>query len=370
MVVGCVKEIKRHEYRVGLTPYCVEAYIHAGHTVYIEDGAGEGASYSNQDFIDSGAKILPDAISVFDKSDMIVKVKEPQSQEYELFKEGKILYTYLHLAADEKLTRCLMDKGVTAIAYETIQKSDGSLPCLKPMSEIAGRLSIQEGAKYLEKPFGGRGVLLGGVPGVKRGRVTIIGAGVVGSNAAQMAIGLGADVTVLDINANRLEYLDNLYFGRISTLYSTRSNILNSIRESDLVIGAVLIPGAKAPHLISKDDLKIMKKGSVIVDVAVDQGGCIETTKPTTHDDPTFEVNGVVNYCVANMPGAVSRTSTEALTSTTLSYGLEIANKGVINALKDNSELLKGLNIYKNCCVYKAVSNAFNINYTDPMELL
>lgn len=370
MVVGCVKEIKRHEYRVGLTPYCVEAYIHAGHTVYIEDGAGEGASYSNQDFINAGAKILPDARSVFEKSVMIVKVKEPQPQEYDFFKDGQILYTYLHLAADEKLTRCLMDKGVTAIAYETIQKRDGSLPCLKPMSEIAGRLSIQEGAKYLEKPFGGRGVLLGGVPGVKRGRVTIIGAGVVGSNAAQMAIGLGADVTVLDINANRLEYLDNLYFGRISTLYSTRSNILNSIKESDLVIGAVLIPGAKAPHLISKDDLKIMKKGSVIVDVAVDQGGCIETTKPTTHDDPIFEVNGVVNYCVANMPGAVSRTSTEALTSTTLPYGLEIANKGVIRALKDNNELLKGLNIYKNCCVYKAVSNAFNINYTEPLELL
>lgn len=370
MTVGCVKEIKRHEYRVGLTPYCVEAYKEAGHRVLIESGAGEGASYTNEDYIKAGAEILPDAKSVFDKSDMIVKVKEPQKQEYDLFKEGQILFTYLHLAADKPLTEALMEKGVTAVAYETIQKADGSLPCLKPMSEIAGRLSIQEGAKFLEKPFGGRGVLLGGVPGVRRGKVTIIGGGVVGANAAQMAIGLGADVTILDINANRLEYLDNLYFGRISTLYSTKSNILQSIKESDLVVGAVLVPGAKAPHLISEDDLKLMKKGSVIVDVAVDQGGCIATTKPTTHDEPTFEVNGVVNYCVANMPGAVSRTSTEALTSTTLKYGLQLANKGTVKALKENKELLKGLNIYKSKCVYEAVCNSFDLEYVKSEDLI
>lgn len=370
MIVGCVKEIKRHEYRVGLTPYCVEAYIRAGHRVLIESGAGLGASFTDKDYVSKGAEIVNSAKLVFDESDMIVKVKEPQKEEYDLFKNGQILYTYLHLAADKPLTLALMDKGVSAIAYETIQKQDGSLPCLKPMSEIAGRLSVQEGAKYLEKPFGGRGVLLGGVPGVRKGKVAIIGGGVVGTNAAQMAIGLGADVTVLDVNASRLEYLDNLYFGKLSTLYSTRANILSCLKESDLVIGAVLVPGAKAPHLVLEEDLKLMKPGSVIVDVAVDQGGCIETTKPTTHDNPTFVVNDVVNYCVANMPGAVSRTSTEALTVATLSYGIEIANKGVVKAIKENDVLYRGLNIYKNSCVCKAVSKALDIDYTDYQSLI
>lgn len=364
MVVGCVKEIKTHEYRVGLTPLCVEAYREAGHRVLIEKGAGEGASFSDGNYIEAGAEILETPEEIFNLSDMIVKVKEPQPSEYPLFKQGQILYTYLHLAADEPLTKALMEKGVSAIAYETIQEDSGVLPCLKPMSEIAGRLSIQEGAKYLEKPFGGRGVLLGGVPGVLKGKVTIIGGGVVGINAAQMAMGLGAQVTILDINAARLEYLDNLYFGRISTLYSTRANILSAIKESDLVIGAVLIPGARAPHLVKKEDLKLMKKGSVIVDVAVDQGGCIETTRPTTHDDPIFEVNGVINYCVANMPGAVSRTSTIALTSTTLKYGLKLAEHGVEKACREDHQLLKGLNIYKGDCVCEPVARAFNIAYS------
>ena len=367
MIVGCVKEIKKHEYRVGITPRCAQAYINAGHIVLIQKNAGEGASYSDQDYIDVGAEIITTPKDVFSKADMIVKVKEPQKIEYSMFKKGQILFTYLHLAADKEQTLALMEQGVDAIAYETIQKDSGVLPCLKPMSEIAGRLSIQEGAKYLETPFGGRGVLLGGVPGVKKGKVTIIGGGVVGVNAAQMAIGLGADVTILDVNADRLEYLDQLYFSRIKTLYSTRANILESIKDSDLVVGAVLIPGAKAPHLVKIDDLKTMKKGAVIVDVAVDQGGCVESTKPTTHDDPTFVVNNVVNYCVANMPGAVSRTSTEALTATTLKYGLEIATKGVKQACRDNVEIYRGLNIYQGKCVCEPVAKALDMEYVKPL---
>jgi len=301
---------------------------------------------------------------------MIIKVKEPQAAEYDLFHEDQILYTYLHLAADEPQTRALMEKKVKAVAYETIEESGRALPCLTPMSEIAGRLSAQEGAKYLEKPFGGRGVLLGGVPGVPRGKVAILGGGVVGTNAAKMAVGLGADVTILDISAKRLAYLDDIFESKITTLYSNNENIEMVLKESDLVIGAVLIPGARAPHLVKREQLKLMKPGAVLVDVAVDQGGCIETTKATTHDDPIFEIDGIVHYCVANMPGAVSLTSTLALTGATLPYGLLLANEGLEGAIKKSAPLWKGVNTYKGACVYESVAEAFDIPYTALETLL
>ena len=369
MKIGVAKEIKKHEYRVGLTPANARAYISAGHSVVVEKDAGLNAGFPDEAYVKAGAVIEADKKKLFKESDMIIKVKEPQPEEYDLFHEDQILYTYLHLAADEKQTRALMDKRVKAVAYETIEEADRSLPCLTPMSEIAGRLSVQEGAKYLEKPFGGRGVLLGGVPGVPRGKVAILGGGVVGTNAAKMAIGLGADVTVLDISAKRLGYLDDIFEARITTLYSNEENIELILKESDLVIGGVLIPGAKAPHLVRREHLKLMKPGSVLVDVAVDQGGCIETTHPTTHDDPVFKVDGIVHYCVANMPGAVSLTSTLALTGATLSYGLLLAGKGVEEAVKISEPLRKGLNTYKGACVYNRVAEAFNIEYT-PVEKL
>lgn len=364
MKIGVAKEIKKHEYRVGLTPANAKAYISAGHSVTIEKNAGANAGFPDKMYIDAGASIEADKKKLFDLSDMIIKVKEPQASEYDLFHEDQILYTYLHLAADEAQTKALMEKKVKAVAYETIEEADRCLPCLTPMSEIAGRLSVQEGAKYLEKPFGGRGVLLGGVPGVPRGKVAILGGGVVGTNAAKMAIGLGADVTVLDISAKRLGYLDDIFETRITTLYSNEENIELVLRESDLVVGAILIPGAKAPHLIKKEHLKLMKPGAVLVDVAVDQGGCIETTHPTTHDDPIFDVGGIVHYCVANMPGAVSLTSTLALTGATLAYGLEIADKGLEKAVRENPAIRKGLNTYRGACVYKHVAEAFDIVYT------
>jgi alanine dehydrogenase len=301
---------------------------------------------------------------------MIVKVKEPLPEEFGLFHEDQILYTYLHLAASKEVTDMLIDKKVKAVGYETIETDSGSLPCLKPMSEIAGRLSVQEGAKYLEKTFGGRGVLLGGVPGVSRGKVAIIGGGVVGTNACKIAVGIGADVTVLDINADRLAYLDDIFGTHITTLYSTQANIEKVLAESDVVIGGVLLPGAKAPQLIRKDHLKIMKEGSVIVDVAVDQGGCVETTKPTTHDDPVYVIDGVVHYCVANMPGAVALSSTQALTSTTLPYGLLIADNGLEAACRLSYPLLKGVNTFKGQCVYSGVASAFDMEWTPLLEIL
>ena len=370
MKIGVAREIKKHEYRVGLTPANARAYINAGHSVSVEKAAGANAGFPDQSYIDAGASIETDKKKLFDDSDMIIKVKEPQPEEYELFHEDQILYTYLHLAADERQTRALMEKKVNAVAYETIEEADRSLPCLTPMSEIAGRLSVQEGAKYLEKPFGGRGVLLGGVPGVPRGRVAILGGGVVGINAAKMAIGLGADVTVLDISARRLGYLDDVFETRITTLYSNEENIEMVLKESDLVIGGVLIPGAKAPHLVKREQLRLMKPGAVIVDVAVDQGGCIETTRPTTHDDPIFEVSGIIHYCVANMPGAVSLTSTLALTGATLSYGLQLANLGLEAAVKESAAIRKGLNTYKGFCVYRHVAEALNIEYTSLDKLI
>jgi alanine dehydrogenase len=370
MVVGCVKEIKRHEYRVGMTPSCAAAYVAGGHTVLIQAGAGEGAGFEDGLYRAAGAQIEADRKKIFASADMIVKVKEPQAEEFPLFQPGQILFTYLHLAPDAPQTHALLAAGVKAVAYETIRTADGVLPCLKPMSEIAGRLAIQEGAKYLEKPFGGSGVLLGGVPGVPRGKVVIVGGGVVGLNAAKMALGLGADVTILDLNANRLAYLDDIFGGRAATLYATEANLAQALTEADLVVGAVLVPGAQAPKLVRRDHLKTMKKASVIVDVAVDQGGCCETTRATTHDDPVYVVEGVVHYGVANMPGAVARTSTLALTSTTLGYGLKIATLGLEAALRADPALRAGLNVYEGRCTYADVARAHGLDYTPAEAVL
>lgn len=370
MIVGCVKEIKTHEYRVGLTPSDVKSYVSRGHQVFIQRNAGTAAAFEDQDYIDAGAKIISTREEVFEKSDMIVKVKEPLPEEFPLFKKGQILYTYLHLAADRKLTEALMKKEIKGVAYETIEDENGQLPCLRPMSEIAGRLSVQEGAKYLEKTFGGRGVLLGGVPGVARGKVGIIGGGVVGTNACKIATGMGADVTILDINAERLAYLDDIFGSRITTLYSTEANIESVLKDSDLIVGAVLLPGAKAPTLVNREHLKLMKKGAVIVDVAVDQGGCVETIKPTTHDEPVYVIEDVVHYGVANMPGAVALTSTNALTSTTLPYGLMIADLGLEAACKESEAIYKGVNVYLGACTYYNVAKTFDMQYTELKGLL
>ena len=364
MKIGLIKEIKVHEYRVGLTPDCVGAYTRDGHTVFVEKDAGVGAGFSNAQYEAQGGTIVADTQKIFDDSDMIVKVKEPLPEEYPKFKENQILYTYLHLAADKPQAEALMAKKVRAIAYETITSPMGGLPCLTPMSQIAGRLAIQEGAKYLEKPFGGSGVLLGGVPGVKRGNVVIVGGGIVGMNACQMAVGIGANVTVLDINPATLAHYDQVFDSRVTTLYSNKTNILNALKDADLVVGAVLIPGAAAPKLIKKDDLKVMKKHSVMVDVAIDQGGCFETSKVTYHDNPIYEVDDIVHYCVGNMPGAVSLTSTLALTSNTLNHGLAIANKGLEKALADDKHLLNGLNLYQGKCTNEAVAKSLNIEYS------
>ena len=367
MKIGLVKEIKVHEYRVGLTPDCVEAYVKAGHTVFVELDAGIGAGFENKQYEEVGAVIIEDKQKLFDDSEMIVKVKEPLPEEYDFFHEGQILYTYLHIAADKPQAQALLAKKVKALAYETITSPEGGLPCLTPMSEIAGRLAAQEGAKYLEKPFGGRGVLLGGVPGVQRGNVVIIGGGIVGLNACKMAVGLGANVTVMDISASRLAYYDDIFGSKVTTLFSNRSNIVKSIKEADLVIGAVLIPGAAAPKLISKEDLKLMKKNAVVVDVAIDQGGCFETSNATYHNNPTFLVNDVLHYCVANMPGAVSLTSTLALTATTLRHGLNIANKGLEKALAEDKHLLNGLNTYDGKLTNEAVAKSLNLPF-EPVE--
>lgn len=363
MTIGSLKEVKRHEYRVGITPSCAKAYIKAGHTVLIEKDAGVNAGYENEDYETVGARIIDNPKDICDKAEMIVKVKEPQPQEYDLFHQDQILFTYLHLAADASLTTELAKRNIKGIAYETIETAGGELPLLKPMSEIAGRLSVQEGAKYLEKPFGGSGVLLGGVPGTERGKVAILGAGTVGTNAAKIAVGIGADVTILDISPRRLEHLDDIFYSRITTLYSNDRNIEKIVEESDLIIGAVLLPGAKAPWLIKREHLKAMKKGSVIVDVAVDQGGCVETTRPTTHDDPTFIIDDVIHYCVANMPGAVAKTSTIALTSVTLPYGLIIAEHGLEEAVKTCPEIACGVNLYKGKVTYNAVAEACNTEF-------
>ncbi len=369
MKIGCVKEIKKHEYRVGMTPSSVKDYTLKGHSVFIEQGAGIGSGFNDSEYVKAGATILTTAKEVWDCSEMIIKVKEPLEPEYPFFHEGLILYTYLHLAADKALTDALLKAKVKGVAYETLIEKDGSIPLLKPMSEIAGRLSVQEGAKYLEKPFGGRGVLLSGVPGTEKAKVLIVGAGNVGENACKIAVGMGADVTIMDINLSRLTSLDNSYGARIQTLASTDTAIEEKIKEVDLVIGAVLIPGKQAPKVIKRAYLKNMKPGSVIVDVAVDQGGCCETTKVTYHDAPTYEVDGVVHYCVGNMPGAVPRTSTMALTNYTLKYGMEIATYGLEEACKKNTVIYSAINTYDGKITCKNVAIGFDAPYTEANTL-
>ncbi len=367
MIIGVAKEIKNNENRVGLTPAGTEALVKAGHTVLIEKDGGIGSGFTDESYSAVGAEIIADKKSLFDKAEMIIKVKEPLESEYNLFHEGQILFTYLHLAPEPELTAALLKHKVTGIAYETVVGRDGkSLPLLAPMSEIAGRMSIQLGAQFLESQYGGRGVLLGGVSGVASGQVVIVGGGVVGTNAAKMAVGLGARVTVIDISIDRLRYLDDIFNGRIVTVASNSYNIAKWAKQADLLVGAVLIPGAKAPKLVTEDMVKTMKKGSVIVDVAIDQGGAVETSDHvTTHDNPTFEKYGVIHYSVANIPGAVARTSTQALTNATLPYALKIAGKGWKVACEDDAGLAKGLNTIDGKLTNKAVAEALNFEYTD-----
>ena len=370
MIIGTTRELKNHEYRVGLTPDNVLSYVNDGHTVFVETNAGLGAGFTDQMYMDAGAIILDTPQEVFAKADMIVKVKEPEPQEYDLLREGQILYTYLHLAPNPELTDALIERGVKAVAFETITDAEGNLPCLRPMSQIAGRLSIQEGAKYLEKNFGGRGILLGGVPGVERGKIVIIGGGIAGTYAAKAAVGIDAQVTLLDINLNRLSYLEDVFGASVTTLYSTEANIRKCLAEADLVIGSVLIPGGKAPKLIRKEHLALMKKGAVIVDIAIDQGGCCETSRVTTHSEPVFIEDGVVHYCVGNMPGAVPHTSTVALANATYKYGSMIANLGLEAAAKKDAGLANGVNIYNHKCTNKNVANSLDLEYTNLFEII
>ncbi len=361
MLIGVIKEIKSHEYRVGLTPSCAKAYVKNGHKVLFEKSCGLNAGFEDQSYIEAGASLANSAEEVYHRSEMVVKVKEPLKSEAEQLKENQILFTYLHLAANRELTEQLINNKVSAVAYETIEDNEGHLCCLKPMSEIAGRLSVQEGAKYLEKTFGGKGVLLGGVPGVQRGKVLILGAGVVGTNACKIAVGIGAEVTVIDINAQRMAYLDDIFGSRITTLYNTDRHLEQSIANADVIIGAVLIPGAAAPKLISTQQLSAMKAGTVLVDIAIDQGGCFESSKPTTHDNPIYIKNQIVHYCVTNMPGAVALSSTLALTSTTLPFGLNIANLGLKKACRQQAGLSKGLNVHGGACVYPSLAQSLGI---------
>lgn len=363
MIIGVPKEIKISENRVGMTEAGVKQLVKEGHTLFVEKDAGVGSGISNQQYEQAGAKILATKAEVYAKSDMIVKVKEPLPDEFEMLKENQILYTYLHLAAEPKLTKVLAERKVKSVAYETIQKEDGSLPLLTPMSEVAGRMATQIGAYYLQRDHGGKGILLGGVTGVRPGKVTIIGGGVVGTNAAKMAVGLGAHVTILDVSTSRLEYLDDIFGGRVTTLFSNVQNIEQSVAESDLLIGAVLITGQKAPTLVSKQMIASMGKGTVVVDVAVDQGGCIETCRPTSHTSPTYEVDGVIHYCVPNMPGVVSRTSTYALTNVTLKYASMIAAMGVEDAIAKDKALFKGLNVYGGYVCYEPVARDLGMEY-------
>lgn len=367
MRIGTVKETKTCEYRVGLTPPCVDALVSRGHSVFIERGAGLDAGYSDADYESAGSQMIDTPQAVFEAAEMVLKVKEPQPDEFQCFHRGQILFTFLHLAADRKLTEALLRAGVKAVAYETVEKECGELPLLKPMSEIAGRLSVQEGARFLERPFGGKGILMGGIPGVERAQVMVLGGGIVGLNAAKIAVGLGAEVRVLDVNLNRLEYIDDIFGGRVGTLFSSKHNIEQNLARSDLIIGAVLLPGAKAPRLIRKEHLAMIREGSVIVDVSIDQGGCVETSHPTTYDDPVFVVDGVTHYCVANIPGAVSRTATQALTNVSLPYVLLIAEKGIEKAAACSQELARGVNVYNGRITYRAVAEAFAMDYT-PLE--
>lgn len=369
MIVGLPKEVKDNEYRVGLVPAGVKALTSAGHRVLVETKAGDGSGIADQEYLTAGAEIVGSAEEVWARAEMVVKVKEPIASEYGFLRDGLILFTYLHLAPARELTRALLDGGVTGVAYETITNNEGSLPLLTPMSEVAGRMAIQVGATYLEKINGGRGVLLGGVPGVAPGRVTIIGGGVVGTNAAKIAVGFGASVIIIDKDLERLRYLDDIFGSRIRTLASNPYTIAESVAASDLVVGGVLVPGAAAPKLVTREMLRDMPRGSVIVDVAVDQGGCIETTKPTTHSMPTYYVENVLHYGVTNMPGAVPRTSTFALTNATLPFALNLAKYGVIDAIKRNSHLKNGVNTYKGKVTYEAVAVDQELEYS-PIDSL
>jgi alanine dehydrogenase len=370
MIVGILKEIKSEENRVSMTPAGVEVMKHAGHEVLVEKYAGLGSGFEDAAYAQAGAEIVGTPKEIFSRSEMVMHVKEPLPPEYGLIREDQIVFTYLHLAAAEELTRALIKSKSICIAYETIQKADRTLPLLTPMSEVAGRMAIQQGAKYLEMAQGGLGVLLGGVPGVDPGTVVVIGGGVVGTHAAKMACGLGAKVYVLDMSLDRLRYLSDVMPANCFLLFATPATLRDLITRADVVVGAVLVPGAKAPKLLTREMLKTMKKGSVIVDVAIDQGGCFETSKPTTHTDPIFTVEGVVHYCVANMPGAVARTSTLALTNATLPYALQIANKGWHRAMKENPEIKVGANVIKGKVTFKGVSDAFGLEYVPIDSLL
>ena len=369
MKIGTVRERKQHEYRVGITPDHAEVYVKAGHQVFVETGAGVGSGFPDSEYEEAGAVILPSMQAVYETVDMMVKVKEPMPEEYPLLKRDLILYTYLHLAADRPQADAIAQKGVKAVAYETIYEG-GGLPCLRPMSEIAGRLSIQEGAKYIESAYGGRGILLGGVPGVERGKVVIVGGGIAGTYAAKAAIGMGAQVTVLDVSLQRLQYLDDIFGAGITTLFCSERNIIRSLKEADLVIGTVLVPGGSTPKLIRREHLSMMKRGAVIVDVAIDQGGCCETSHVTYHDNPVFIEEGIVHYCVGNMPGAVPRTSTIALTNATLRYGLQIANMGLETAASVNPAIAAGVNYYCGKCTNQNVASALGVDYYPLLSLL
>src|SRR5215204_2949817 len=363
MIVGVPKEVKDLENRVSTTPAGAHEYVTHGHSVLVERSAGEGSGFSDEEYAAAGAELFDTHAEVIQHAEMIVKVKEPVPAEYELLQPRQLLFTYLHLAADEPLTRTLIERRVQAVAYETVQTADRQLPLLTPMSEVAGRMAVQVGAHFLERTQGGRGMLLGGVPGVPGAEVVIIGGGVVGTNAAQIALGMGANVTILDLNVDRLRYLDEVLHGRIHTLASNRHNLAAATREADLVIGGVLIAGARAPKLVTREMIAAMRPGSVVVDVAIDQGGCIETAKPTSHSDPTYLVDGVIHYCVTNMPGAVPRTSTLALSNVTMPYALELADLGLAQAAKDDPALAKGINVLNGVVTYEAVAEAFGLPY-------
>jgi len=368
MIIGIPKEIKNNENRVSLTPGGAKELIKAGHTVYVQHTAGENSGFPDEEYIEAGAKILPDIEKVYAIAEMIVKVKEPIEEEYSLIKPDQVVFTYFHFASEKELTFAMIKSGAICIAYETVENKDRSLPLLIPMSEIAGRMAIQEGSRFLEKPQGGKGLLMSGVPGVKPAKVLIIGGGVVGYNAAMMAGGMGADVTITDISLPRLRYLSEILPMNVKTLYSSTHNIENELPTTDLVIGSILIPGAKAPHIISRGMLKLLKKGSLMVDVAIDQGGCFETSHPTTHNEPVYMVDGIIHYCVANIPGAVPYSSTLALTNSTLPYVQMLANKGWKKACKEDESLAKGLNIVKGKVSYHAVADTFGLEYT-PVDL-
>ncbi len=370
MIIGIPKEIKNHEYRVGATPAGVRELIHAGHQVLVQKDAGAAIDYTDEQYQKAGAKIVASAEEVYKQSDMILKVKEPQENECKMIKKDQVVFSYLHLAAEPHLTKNLIDSGCVAVAFETVTANDGTLPLLAPMSKVAGKLSIQAGAKALEKTQGGRGLLLGGVPGVERGKVVIIGGGVSGTNAAKVAIGMGAEVTILDRSLPRIRYLADIFGNSASLIYASSENIEKSVIEADLVIGAVLVPGAAAPKIVSAQTVKKMKKGAVIVDISIDQGGCFETSKPTSHSNPTYIVDNVVHYCVTNMPGAVARTSTQALENSTLPFTLALANKGYAKAMKEDKHLANGLNIFKGKVTNAAVAEALECKYTSISDVL